>query len=885
MQPPRLARWLASVFVPPQEREFLLGDLDEQFAATAAAAGPSQARRRYWRQALGAAWRLRVRRRGRRFPAGSPGSPRFGGRRVPMANLLHDVRLGIRTALRSPGYTMVSVATLALAIGANTLLFSIASPLLIRPLPIDNPDRLGWIEMNHRERNITRGEASLAEYLEWRGELSSFSELAAWSRRPATLIGDGDAEAIVVSRVTTNLVQVWGLEPQLGRLFQPGEDEPGREPVAVLSHRYWREAFHGDPGVLGRLVLIDSHSTTVVGVMEPEIEIGSVSEIDVWLPQPLDPSAPRDLRTVTTIGILAPGSTLESANAELASVFANQRREHPEATQGWSPRIISTTAALASEDSWVVLALLGVVVFFVLLIACANLTNLTLARLLARRRDVMVRVAMGASRWRVVRPLLVEAGLLSVAGALAGLGLAYGGLRVVNAVAYESYFRQVSIDGYVLAFTALLAGLTPLLIALGPALWTGRSIAAGAGPGARVTGLRGARRGRNVLVGAQVALALALLVVSALAVQSMYFLQQTDLGFDPARMLIWNFELPADRYGDRDRQAQFARALLADLRALPGAEAVAVASHLPVFESQVVRTLVGTDRDSAVEGEQPWAQWYAVTPGFFEAAGIEVLVGRRFEDRDDDVGQAVAMVSRMAAERYFDSANDAVGRTIALRGADLAERRVTIVGVVSETRDTSVTATHPQVYVPLDQWPEPTLTAVVRATGDPQGLAPDARAVMRALDPLVAVRNLKTLPQVIREELSSTAILNGLFVSFAALALALAAAGLFGVISYSVGQRAGEIGVRLALGASPGGIGRMVVFEGLRITAAGVAIGLVLAAFLARTGASIMYGVTPTDLPTFAGAIGVVVAVAVVASWTPALRAMRVDPARTLRAE
>ena len=369
----------------------------------------------------------------------------------------------------------------------------------------------------------------------------------------------------------------------------------------------------------------------------------------------------------------------------------------------------------------------------------------------------------GASRWQVVRPMLLEGALISLLGAVAGLGIAYGGLRLINAVAFEAFLQTVGIDQYVLAFTALLAFVTPLLFTLWPALSAGRSMAADTRQGTRVAGNRSSRRGRNALVASQVALALALLVVSALAVQSLLFVQRMELGVETDSLLVWNFALPADRYPDAASQAQFMRTLEAELSAIGGTEGSAIASHLPVFDSEVVRALSGTRVDSVTEEDRPWASRFAVTPGFFDVVDIDLIGGRGFNPDDDADGQPVAILNQLAAERYFSSVTDAIGRSVTVHEADATGRQVAIVGVVTDTRDSQVNSTSPQMYVPLAQAPEASVTAIVRAGAETVPLATDARAVMRRLDPGVAVFDLKTIPQLIRERLSSRTILNGLF--------------------------------------------------------------------------------------------------------------------------
>ena len=840
---PRVARMMVTALVHDPLREFLLGDLEEQFAHAA-----EQSAFRAWRRYWGQAWRLVLHaaalRRGARGIAAARGPAAGALGRFDMRNVIRDVHQGLRSAWRSPGYAAVTALTLALAIGANTLLFSIANPLLVRALPIQDEGTLGWIISSNPEREITRDFSALPDFLEWRSQLTSFSSLAAYKLGGGTLTGHGDARRIETGEVTTNLFEVWGIRPENGRLFQPGEDTPGRPRVGVLSHRYWHDAFAADRSVVNRSFLLDGQPLTIVGVMPASIEIGNLALVDIWTTLPLDASAARDRRMLRVVGRLAPGATVTTADAELQPVLDAQRREHPRILTGWQAHVRSTKTALASSDTWVVLALLGVVVVFVLLIACANLANLVLARLVARRQEAAVRIALGASRWQLVRPLLAESLLLSVVGGLVGLGLAYGGLRLITATAYEPFMRSLSIDRNVLIFTLALSIATPLIFTLWPALSAGRSIGADALHGTRTSGGRKAGRRRNVLVGAQVALALSLLVVSALVVQSMLYLRRIDLGFQARPLLTYRFDLPDARYGDDGARAEFARTLEEKLRVVPGVEAAAVATHMPVFDGDLALRLSGTLHDGQTDNDRPWASCFRVGPGFFAATRITPLSGRAFQPADRAAGQPVAIFNQMAAERYFDRVDQAVGRTITVHDAGTGDRRVTIVGVVSNTRDSQLTRTSPQIYVPLEQWPAKSLRALVRS-GDPAARARDVQAVMRDLDPDVAVSALKPVSVIIDEELASSRIINGLFVGFAVLALVLAAGGLFGVISYSVGQRRREIGIRLALGAAPSAIGRMILSEGLRVVAIGMAVGMLLALLLASASSSLLYGIRP----------------------------------------
>ena len=380
-----------------------------------------------------------------------------------MNSFLRDLRLGVRTAFRSPGYSIVAIVTMALAIGANTLLFSLASPLVVRPLPIGDPDSLGWIRQVNGPRGISNGRTSMPDFLDWRESVRSFSSLAAREIANGTLVGQGDARRVTLMRVTTNLPEVWGLEPHQGRFFQAGEDTKGRAPVGVLSHRFWRDAFNGDPSVVNRTLSLDGQALTIVGIMSPAIEIGNLALIDIWVPLPIDASRPRDSRVLLVVGKLAPATTLESAGAEMKELAARSAKAYPATNTDWEVTVLDSRSAMTSGDTWVILGLMCVVVFFVLLIACASLANLARARLVGRRQDLAVRQAMGASRLQLVRPLVSESLVLGVIGGGLGLLIAMSGLRVINAIAFEEFFKTLTIDRYVLFFNGALSVFTPRL--------------------------------------------------------------------------------------------------------------------------------------------------------------------------------------------------------------------------------------------------------------------------------------------------------------------------------------------------------------------------------------------------------------------------------------
>jgi len=914
MHPPRAAAWLVSRFGGAAS-EFLLGDLEELFHGECRLQGRRRAAVRYWRRAV----RVVITGGGRGFsPAGTgfAGSDRrrqgFGAagasakaedaasistsyarsrRRPDMHATWRDLVVGVRTAVRSPGYSLVAIVTIGLAIGANTVLFSLANPLLVRALPLEDPDTLGWIFQDNLPRNLTRQPASIPDFIDWRASSTSFRSLGAWQQRGAVLGGHGDPERIVVGEATPSLMTIWGMSAVRGRVLAsagpegPAYDEGpgGSGPIAgVLSYRFWRERFDTDEGVIGRTLLLDGEPLAIRGVMDPAIEIGSVALIDVWVPLELDSAAPRDERDLLVVGRLAPGVTLEAADAEIRAISARLAVDHPVTNRDWEARVMPTSAALASAQTWIILALMGVVVIFILLIACANLANLVLARLVGRQIDFSVRLALGASRWQLVRPVVFESLLLGSFGGLLGLLVAEAGVRAIRAAAFEPFLRSLAIDTNVLLFAAALSLLTPVLFSLWPAVLASRTATAEPLRETRTTGSRSTRRRRNALVGSQVALALSLLIVSGLVVQSMFNIQNADVGMDIERLLLSAIDLPPDRADDPEEMVAFVRDLEDGLTAIRGVESAAVASSIPVLHAEVTRRVDDLPSPSS-SGDEPWAAWYAVGPGFARALGMPVLRGRFIEPADRKTAAPVAVVNTLAASRFFGGVDAALGQTLRLSDGQSTTDVLTVVGIVTGTHNVRIPDSA-QVFVPYAQAPVRSVNLFVRAT-DPAAVAADAREVLRRLDRDMAFSVIRPFSDVVDEDLSSLKVINGLFVGFAVLALVLAAAGLYGVLSYSVGQRRREIGLRLALGAAPRTVGWLVLKEGLRVTAIGASVGLVLAVLLAQASASVLTGVSPADPLTFAGVTAVIFLVAMAALWLPAVRAMRVDPAGTLKAE
>jgi putative ABC transport system permease protein len=803
---------------------------------------------------------------------------------VFLGTLLQDLRYGARSVLGQPCFSLVIVLTLALAIGANTVTFSFTNILVVRPLPVRDQDTLGWIFTVDPQRGGNRGSVSIPDLLDYRASLTSFESIAATTSGSLTMTGRGDAVALTTSRVTANLVETWGLRTIAGRPFAAGEDLPGAADVVMLSHRFWQRQFGGDPSVVGQALTLNGRPFNVIGVIAPEIEIGNLSEIDVWVPLTLDPSLPRDQRNVRVTARLKPGVSLEQAHAEVAALAQRLQQEHPRTNGGWGARVATTREAMTGSDTWVILALLMLVVAFVLLIACANIANLVLARATGRRRELAVRAALGASRSRMVRQLLTESVLLGVLGGLVGLAFAYGGLAAIKAAAYEQFFELVMIDRNVLLFTAALSIVTPLLFSLLPALHASKTDLNESlkDSGARTGGGVRGRRSRSFLVVSQLSLAMMLLIVAALLVRTMIAITHASLGFNPSGLVAMRLDVPQWRYGSDAAVLDYYDRLSTRLASLPGVRSVAVTDRLPVLGGESPMQLSVDGYVSPREQDRPWAVSFIAGGGFFTTAGIPIVAGRAFDARDTADAMPVVVINENMARRYWGDPQKALGGRIALDREP--QRWLQVIGVSGDIKQPDLTGVNPAIYRAVRQSPQRALSVMVRGD-NPSGLIPAIRAELRAIDQDVPVQQLRTIEQAFNEELSSLTILTSMFAAFALIALTLAAAGLYGVISYSVSQRVQEIGIRMALGAVPGDIRRMIVRQTLVLFTVGCVFGLAGGAALARAAGSLLYEVSPSDPSTYLVVALVLSAVAAVSALAPVRRATRIDPLVALRAE
>jgi putative ABC transport system permease protein len=801
-----------------------------------------------------------------------------------MDRLLQDLGFAFRQMRKQPGFAAIVVVTLGLAVGVNTLIFSFVNLFALRPLPFGDVSRTVMIWATHPERGRDRGGTSYADFVEWRRDSRSFEDLGGFSDVTYTLTGAGDPLRVHGAMASASLFTLWNLEPVHGRVIQSPDDRPGAPRVALLSHGFWSRQFGADPSIVGGTVSLDGDPYVVVGVLTPRIEFGTLAEIDLWtaLAAGANPEN-REARTVDVTGRLKPGVELAQADAEIRALAQRQEREHPATNARWSAYVQPMRRAITGANTWTVLALMAIAVALVLTVACANVANLVLARGAARQRETAVRTALGASRQRLVRQFLTEGAFLAVLGGALGVLLAALGLDLIRAVAFERFFELVTLDRRVMAFSAAISLLTPIVFGLLPALQATRRDLVSALKDAAGGAVGASRRGgRSLLVVGQIAIALSLLLVAGLAVRMAVYFQHLDFGFDVHDLLTLKAELPAARYAADEQVRAFAAQLQERLAAVPGVSAVAMATGRPAFDTPPTAALAIDGAEPSPNEAQSWAAQTAVTAGYFEALRIPMVQGRSFDARDVPGAEPVVVVNRALAQRYFAAASP-LGRRLRVGTAAAPWR--TVVGVARDVLNTRPgEPPRPEVYVPFAQQPARALSVLVRTT-NVEAVTAEARREVARLDPQQPLYDVKTLERAFFETMASDRIITGLFAVFAAVALGLATLGLYGLISYTVSQRRREIGVRLALGAPRGSIVRLVLGQGVRLVVIGLAIGLLLGLGLSRVMASALVGVSATDPLTFTVVPAILGLVALAATAIPARRAARFDPAGVLRAE
>jgi len=797
--------------------------------------------------------------------------------------VLQDIRYALRSLRRHPVFAVTAILTLALGTGANTAIFSAVNGVLLRPLPYPEPDRLLTVWGHHP--SIGRETASLPDFFDWR-KARSFSGMAAWANTLFTVTGTGEPQVVSAALVTPNYFRVLGTPVPVGRDFRE-EEERGAARVVVLGHAYWQRAYGGRLDVVGHQITLSGIPYTIVGVGARGLSLPG--EVDIWAPLQTDTTLGRRNDFLQVIGRLAPGASAGTAQVELATIARRLEAEYPGSNAGWGVMLIGLQERIVGEIRPALLVFMGAVVL-VLLIACANVANLMLARVAAREREVTIRAALGASRRRLVRQLLTESVLLALAGGVLGLGLAVWGVSALRALDPGTLPRldEVRLDGGALAFALVLSVGTGLLFGVVPAFRAlGFDLRGGLAEGGRaLVGARGGARTRTALVLAEVVLASVLLVGAALLLRSFVGLQQVDPGFTTHGILTARVTLPRSRYDDPARQVGFADALLERARVLPGVTSAALSTDAPVDDGPPYWAF-------AVSGVEPPppdvvqdAVVYRASPEYFATFGLPLIRGRVFEASDRGQSTPVAVVSQALAQRYWPG-RDPVGSRITFGDpTDSTTTWMTVVGVVGDVRqDGAVSPAYPQIYVPFAQMSGRSMVVALRTAQQPLTLVPSLKQALAAVDPNLALSRVTTMEQRLASTLARPRVNALLLAAFAATALVLAALGIYGVIAYSVVQRTRELGIRVALGARAEDVLTMVMRQGLTPVLIGLAIGLAVAAVGSRVLRSLLYGVAMTDLATYGMVAAFLAAVAAAASYVPARRAARADPMTALRTE
>jgi putative ABC transport system permease protein len=804
-----------------------------------------------------------------------------------MLPLVNDLRHGARLLLRAPGFTCVAVAALAIGIGANTAIFSVVHALLLKPLPYGDPERLAVIWEHNLPRDRKNNVVSPGNFIHWREMQQTFEDLSAVSMTfSATLTGAGDPEKLPVQFVSASFFQLLAVPPAIGRAFTADEDRPGVR-VVVMSDRLWTRRFAADPEVLRRPVTIDGNPYTVLGVMPPGFSYLDKT-VDLWVPVGFSAEArtPRG-RWLTVLGRVKPGITMEQAQQDMARVHTELVRLFPEFNTGWTARVVPLEQQLTGDIRPALFVLLAAVTF-VLLIACANVANLLLARATARHRELAVRAALGAGRGRLVRQLLAESLLLSIAGGASGLVLAWWSVRVLRAVVAEHLpvqrLETVAIDAWVLGFTVaaslasgVLFGLVPALTASGGTLTTALREGGRAGSGSR------GNRARRAFVVVEVALALVLLAGAGLLIRSFIGLLNVNAGFDPARTVTMSVSLPGSRYREPADRTQFFQRLFERIEALPGVEAAGAVSFLPLtgLGAATSYEIVGEEQPPA--GNEHVADVRVVSNEYFKAMGIPLVRGRLFNEPDKADATNRIVINEAMARRHWPG-QDPLGKRVRVNWNDTRDDEV--IGVVGDVRHTSLEATpRSMTYWPHARFAYPSMTIAIRTTADAPATARAAVAIVREQDADLAVADIRTMGDVVAESVAQRRLTMQIILAFALSALVLAAVGIYGVIAYGVTERTQEIGIRMALGAQRSDVLGMIVGEAMLLTAIGVGAGLAGGLAVTRLMTGLLFNVRPYDPLTFAAVALTLAAIGAAASYLPGRRATRVDPVIALRAE
>ena len=807
-------------------------------------------------------------------------------------DIVQDLRYGARTLFKAPGFAAVAILTLALGIGANSAIFSFVDGALLKPLPYAHPDRI--VQVWEKPPGGGNNVVSALNFLDWQSQSTVFETMVASSGGSVTLTGQGDPVMLRAGRVSAGYFDVFGIEPRIGRTFAPGEDTPGKEHVVVLSHRLWMSQFGGDAGIVGRAITLDGAPYTVIGVM-PAGSAFDRAFNQLWRPLAFRSSErTRDFHWLGVIARLKSDVTIDRARKDMDAIGARIASDFPDSNKGWGVSIVRFMDVVIGQQLKRSLYVLLAAVGMILLIGCANVANLVLARGTAREREVAIRAALGAGRARLVRQFLTENVLLATIGGVLGIGFGYGlmlWLKFMLPPFFLPSAVSVDMDVRVLGFTFALALITGVVFGLAPALHATKPDLAGAMKegGRGSAGDSGRRRLRGALVVIEVALAFILLSGGGLLVRSFFQMMRVELGFDATNVLTMRLPMAGDRFASAEQLMAHVRQVVTRIDAVPGVIGAAATDALPLEGYGNGMPFLIAGRDQVDRANRQSAGFKMVHSDYFRVLGIQVVKGRGLTDRDVKGSPPVAVINQTMARRYFAD-QDPIGQRLLIQeiapgkpqlGAEIPWE---VVGVIADERTSSLDGTvRPGIYVPIEQSPSTFVSVVVRSAVEPASLARTIAQAVHEIDRNQAVTDVRTLEQIKSASAASTRLRTTLLAVFAALALLLSAIGIYGVISYTVAQRTHEIGVRAALGAPAVALLRMVIVNGMTLAGVGLALGLAGALGLTRLLGSLLFGVGARDPVTLAGSAAILAAVAFFACYVPARRAAALDPLVALR--
>ena len=804
-----------------------------------------------------------------------------------MTALIQDLRFAVRMLAKSPGFTIVAVLTLALGIGANTAIFSIVNAVLLRPLPFKDSSQL--VRLRETHKNVGNVSVSYPDFLDWREQSHSFLAMTVINNVGFNLSGIAQPENIGGYAVSPNFLALVGVRPVLGRDLLPSEEKPGTAPVVLLSYQLWQSHLGGDPAAIGRSITLDGRSYSIVGILPSTFRFLDRSDVLIPIGVFAAGLTERGERgDMDVVGRLSPGVALSQAAVEMETITARLAAQYPQSNYGFGAHLESLRDAFSGDTRLAVLVLFGAVVF-VLLIACVNVANLFLVRGAARAREIALRLAFGASRGRVIRQMLTESFVLAVCGGVLGIILGAWGISGLGYLLHANSLQTMGVrmDLGVFLFAAAMIVLVSFAFGLIPALQATRpdlheTLKEG---GRSATSTRGQHRLRGALAIAETALALVLLVGAGLMLKSLYHLIQVSPGFQPARVLYMEMDLRSDQYSKDPAILNFWQQVLDRVRVIPGVQSAALGTVVPLTGNHRRSDITIEGLPIPAPGEFPHPDRHTISSGYIATMGIPLLRGRNFSDADNETAPDVALVNSTLARRFFTD-GDPIGKRFLWGQPGKDEKWITIVGVVADTRLYGLdNPARLEVYSPYRQRPSADMSLVVRSAVDPASLTSSIRAAVAAIDKDQPLFDIHTMQQLVDDSISTRRLTLVLLGIFSALAVILAAIGIYGVMAYSVALRTQEIGIRMALGAQQKDVLRLVLGQGARIAFFGVAIGLATAAALARLLSSLLFSVSASDPFTFATVAALLVAVALLACYIPARRALRVDPIIALRYE